>query len=188
MDDEERTDIINRLAALTGGMGVLKVGTNLKQEREILSNLSERALTAVSQAHRTGVVPGGGAAFVHSRKALDGLELEGEENFGVKVLNDALDAPFLQIVKNAGIESPSVAALRLEDAGTDYAYDVVRKEIVHAHESGLVDVHWRADRGAGNRCQRRSDGLGHKHDRFPPRSNTKYGTVNDVDNTLPFGI
>jgi chaperonin GroEL len=140
VDDEERTDIINRLAALTGGMGVLKVGTNLKQEREILSNLSERALTAVSQAHRTGVVPGGGAAFVHARKALDGLELEGEENFGVKVLNDALDAPFLQIVKNAGIESPSVAALHLEDAGTAYAYDVVRKELVHAHETGLVDV------------------------------------------------
>jgi chaperonin GroEL len=140
VDDEERPDIINRLAALTGGMGVLKVGTNLKQEREILSNLSERALTATSQAHRTGVVSGGGAAFVHARRALDNLKLEGEEKFGVKVLYDALDAPFLQIVKNAGIESPSVAALRLEEAGTAYAYDVVRKKLVNAHETGLVDV------------------------------------------------
>jgi chaperonin GroEL len=140
MDDEERPEIINRLAALTGGMGVLKVGTNLKQEREILSNLSERALTATSQAHRTGVVSGGGAAFVHARRALDNLKLEGEEKFGVKVLYDALDAPFLQIVKNAGIESPSVAALHLEEAGPAYAYDVISKQLVNAHETGLVDV------------------------------------------------
>jgi chaperonin GroEL len=140
VDDDERPEIINRLAALTGGMGVLKVGTNLKQERDVLSALSERALTAASQAHKTGVVPGGGAAFVHARKALDDLELEGEENFGVKVLRDALDAPFLQIVKNAGIESPSVAAIRLEEAGPAYAYDVVSKKLVDAHETGLVDV------------------------------------------------
>jgi chaperonin GroEL len=140
VDDDERPEIINRLAALTGGMGVLKVGTNLKQERDVLSALSERALIAASQAHKTGVVPGGGAAFVHARKALDDLELEGEENFGVKVLRDALDAPFLQIVKNAGIESPSVAAIRLEEAGPAYAYDVVSKKLVDAHETGLVDV------------------------------------------------
>ena len=140
VDDDERPEIINRLAALTGGMGVLKVGTNLKQERDVLSALSERALTAASQAHKTGVVPGGGAAFVHARNALDDLELEGEENFGVKVLRDALDAPFLQIVKNAGIESPSVAAIRLEEAGPAYAYDVVSKKLVDAHETGLVDV------------------------------------------------
>ncbi len=140
MDDEERPEIINRLAALTGGMGVLKVGTNLKQQRDILSGLSERALTAASQAHKTGVVPGGGAAFVHAREALDDLELEGEQNFGVKVLRDALDAPFLQLVKNAGIESPSVAALRLEEAGPAYTYDVVKKELVDAQETGLVDV------------------------------------------------
>ena len=140
MDDEERPEIINRLAALTGGMGVLKVGTNLKQQRDILSSLSERALTAASQAHKTGVVPGGGAAFVHAREALDDLELEGEQNFGVKVMRDALDAPFLQLVKNAGIESPSVAALRLEEAGPAYAYDVVKKKLVDAQETGLVDV------------------------------------------------
>ena len=140
VDDDERSEIINRLAALTGGMGVLKVGTNLKQERDILSGLSERALTAVSLAHRTGVVPGGGAAFIHARRALDELELEGDENFGVKVLRDALDAPFLQIVKNAGIESPSVAALHLEEAGPGYAYDVVGKEIVDARATGLIDV------------------------------------------------
>ena len=140
MDDDERPEIINRLAALTGGMGVLKVGTNLKQQRDILSGLSERALTAASQAHKTGVVPGGGAAFVHAREALDDLELEGEQNFGVKVLRDALDAPFLQLVKNAGIESPSVAALRLEEAGPAYAYDVVKKKLVDAQETGLVDV------------------------------------------------
>ena len=140
MDDDERPEIINRLAALTGGMGVLKVGTNLKHERDILSALSERALSVVSQAHKTGVVPGGGAAFVHARKALDDLEMEGEEKVGVKVLRDALDAPFLQIVRNAGIESPSVAAIRLEEAGPAYAYDVVGKELVDARESGLVDV------------------------------------------------
>ena len=140
MDDDERPEIINRLAALTGGMGVLKVGTNHKVERDVLSGLSERALTAASQAHKTGVVPGGGAAFVHARKALDDLELVGEENFGVKVLHDALDAPFVQIVKNSGIESPSVAALRLGEAGPAYAYDVLKKELVDAQETGLVDV------------------------------------------------
>ena len=56
------------------------------------------------------------------------------------MLRDALDAPFLQLVKNAGIESPSVAALRLEEAGPAYAYDVVKKKLVDAQETGLVDV------------------------------------------------
>lgn len=140
MDDEERPEIINRLAALSGGMGVLKVGTNLKQEREILSGLAERALTAVSQAHKTGVVPGGGAAFVHARKALDGLELGFEEGVGAKVLRDSLHAPFMQIVKNAGISSPSVVAMHLEEKGPDFAYDVIKKRFVDAHETGLVDV------------------------------------------------
>lgn len=140
VDDEERPDIINRLAALTGGMGVLKVGTNLKQEREVLSALSERALTAVSQAHRTGVLPGGGAAFVHARHALDDLEMKGDENVGVKVLQDSLQAPFLQIVKNAGLESPSVAAIRLEEAGPAHAYDVIKGKLVDARATGLVDV------------------------------------------------
>ena len=140
MDDEERPEIINRLAALSGGMGVLKVGTNLKQEREILSGLSERALTAVSQAYKTGVVPGGGAAFVHARKALDDLELGFEEGVGAKVLRDSLHAPFMQIVKNAGISSPSVVAMHLEEKGPDCAYDVIKKKFVDAHETGLVDV------------------------------------------------
>lgn len=140
VDDDERDDIINRLAALTGGMGVLKVGTNLKHERDIVSALSERALTATSLAHRTGVVPGGGAAFVHARSALDKLEMDGDEKVGVKVLRDALDAPFLQIVQNAGIESPSVAALRLEEAGPAYTFDVVKEKLVDAQETGLVDV------------------------------------------------
>lgn len=140
VDDDERDEIVNRLSALTGGMGVLKVGTNLKHERDVISALSERALTAVSQAHRTGVVPGGGAAFVHARHALDKLDLEGEQGVGVKVLKDSLGAPFRQIVKNAGMESPSVAAIRLEEAGPAYAYDVVKKQLVNAHETGLVDV------------------------------------------------
>ncbi len=140
MDDEERPEIINRLAALGGGMGVLKVGTNLKQERDILSSLSERALTAVSQAHKTGVVPGGGAAFVHTRQVLDDLPVEGEEGVGVKVLRDALGAPFLQIVKNAGLDSPAVVAMRLEEAGPSYAYDVIGKKFVDAREEGLLDV------------------------------------------------
>ena len=85
-------------------------------------------------------MPGGGAAFVHARNALDRLEMDGDENVGVKVLRDALDAPFLQIVSNAGIESPSVAALRLEEAGPAYTYDVVKQKLVNAQETGLVDV------------------------------------------------
>lgn len=140
MDDEERPDLINRLAALTGGMGVLKVGANSKQEREVLSTLSERALTAASQAHKTGVVPGGGAAFVHVRKALDDVPTEGEAAVGVKVLRDTLSAPCLQILKNAGIDYPTVIAARLEEAGPSYAYDVLAADLVNAQAAGLVDV------------------------------------------------
>lgn len=140
IDDDERPDLINRLAALTGGMGVLKVGAGSKHERDVLATLSERALTAVSQAHRTGVVPGAGAGFVHVRRALDEVDVPGEAAVGVKVMQDSLSAPFLQIIKNAGIDYPTALAVRLEEAGPEKTYDVIADEFVNAEEAGLVDV------------------------------------------------
>ena len=79
LDDEERPVLVKRLAAMSGGMGVLKIGADSKQTREVEAQNAERALKVLSAAQRGGVVPGGGAALFHCIPALDAIEAEGDD-------------------------------------------------------------------------------------------------------------
>ncbi len=139
-NDDDRPLLMSRLASLSGGMGTLKVGAIGKLEREVLAVNAERALKVLSTAQLTGVVPGGGAAFVHARAALKNVHFGDDADYGVKLINDILDAPLRQILVNAHVPAPGVIIDRLTEAGPDSAYDVLQAKVGNAMECGVLDV------------------------------------------------
>lgn len=144
LDDEERPILVQRLSALTGGMGVLKIGTESKLEREVAAQNAERTLKVLSAAQYTGVVPGGGAAYFHAIPALDTLldsmEADGDQRFGVQIVQRALAAPLRQILDNAHLPSSSVVMDQIRRAGPTTTYDVMAEKVVDAWEGGVLDV------------------------------------------------
>ncbi len=140
LDDDERPDLVKRLAAMSGGMGVLKIGADSKVDREVQAQNADRAFKVLSGAQRSGVVPGAGAAFVHAIPALNDLDVEGDVAFGVEVIRRALSAPCRQMLENAHVPSSSVILEKIKQAGSGHTYDILKSSIVDAHQSGVLDV------------------------------------------------
>lgn len=142
-DDEERPILTRRLAALTGGIGVLKIGAHHQPERDLRRAQAERAWKVLSAVQRSGVVAGGGAALLHcQRSVLDAAaqEAEADRALGIRVLAHALVAPQRQMLVNAGISAPAVVLDQLAKRGAPAAYDVLAGAIVDAQQSGLLDA------------------------------------------------
>jgi chaperonin GroEL len=140
LDEEGRPLIVQRLAMLTGGMGLLKIGAESKLDREVRAQNAERALRVLSAAQHTGVVPGGGAAYFHTATALDAIEAEDDVRYGVQLVQRGLAAPLRQILDNAHVSSSSVIMDRIRRAGPEATYDVLTDKVVDAHEAGVLDV------------------------------------------------
>lgn len=140
LDDEQRPILLKRLSTLTQGVGELRVGATNHHERDLRRSSAERALRTLSAAHRGGVVAGGGAAFCHCRPMLEGIQAEGDVALGVAVVIRALSAPFLQILRNAHVDAPAVMVQHISDAGPPATYDVRSRQIVDAHQAGILDV------------------------------------------------
>jgi chaperonin GroEL len=140
LDDEARPLTVQRLAALNGGMGVLKIGTESKLDREVRAQNAERTLKVLSAAQHTGMVPGGGAAYLHCIEALKQVEASEEILFGVQVVQRALEAPLRQILDNSHLPSSSVVIDQIRQAGPTATYDVVNSRVVDAFEAGVLDV------------------------------------------------
>ena len=129
-----------RLARLSGSAGILKVGAATKTEREVLHQKAEKGIKAVKAALQEGVVPGGGAAYIQCLEAVQSLPASnGEEEMGIKAVVQALQAPFLTILGNSGIGTPSVVLEDLRRGEADCVYDVLQKKIVPSCEAGLLD-------------------------------------------------
>jgi chaperonin GroEL len=140
LDDEARPLLVKRLSAMTGGMGVLKIGTDSKLDREVMAQNAERALKVLSAAQHGGVAPGGGAAFLHCIPALADVEAEEDAAFGVEIVRRALAEPIRVILENAHVPSSSVIMDQVEQAGPSATYDVLDKRVVDAYEAGILDV------------------------------------------------
>lgn len=140
LDDEDRPVLLKRLAAMSGGMGVLKIGADSKLDREVQAQNAERALKVLSAAQRSGVVPGGGAALFHTVHAMDGLEAKGDVAFGVEIVRRAVSEPCRQILENAHVPSSGVILDRIRRAGPGATYDVITEKVVDAYDAGIVDV------------------------------------------------
>ena len=144
LDDDDRPNLIARLATFTGGIGRLKVGADSKVHREILYRQSERSFNVLSSAQRNGVVAGGGGAYVHAaaalRTAIASNGVSGEVLMGMQLIERVLSAPLKQIVKNAAIDVPAVIADRVATAGAPMTYDALSGSVVDAFESGILDI------------------------------------------------
>jgi chaperonin GroEL len=108
--DYDKEKLQERLAKITGGIAVVKVGAPTEAAMKERKDRVEDALHATKAAVEEGVVPGGGVALLRCASALEGLKLKGDENFGREIVAKALEAPIKQLGVNAGVEGSVVAA------------------------------------------------------------------------------
>jgi chaperonin GroEL len=106
--DFDREKLQERLAKLSGGVAIIKVGAATEVELKEKKHRIEDALQATRAAVEEGIIAGGGVALIDAMDALDGLELDEEEMIGVKIIRKALDEPMRQIANNAGFEGSVV--------------------------------------------------------------------------------
>jgi chaperonin GroEL len=116
--DYDREKLQERLAKLVGGVAVVKVGAATEVEMKEKKARVEDALHATRAAAEEGIVPGGGVALLRARTVLDGLKVDPEHQFGVRIIDRAIEEPLRQIVANAGLEGSVVVQQVKEGKGT----------------------------------------------------------------------
>jgi len=136
--DFDREKLQERLAKLSGGVAVLKVGAPTEVELKEKKHRIEDALSAARAGVEEGMVAGGGSVLIHALPALDKLEVLGDEAIGVNILRRALEEPLRQIVINAGMEgSVVVEAVRKLKPG--HGYDAQKGEYTDMFAAGVID-------------------------------------------------
>jgi chaperonin GroEL len=142
LDDDRRPPLQRRLAALSGGVGVLRIGAHTEPERALRRNAAERAWKVLSAVQRGGVVPGAGAALLHgtAQARAAAQDQPAEVAFGVNVLAEALAAPLRQILANAGVTAPARIVGQVADAGSPATYDVRAGRVTDALAGGPLDA------------------------------------------------
>ncbi len=131
-----------RLARLSGGIGVLKLGAYTEQEREIKKEQVKKTLRVLETAYDGGLIPGGGVAFLAClpalREARAACQHE-DETYGVALVEAALKAPFLQIVRNHGNVHPPLALDAVQRLGPGYGFDVLHGDYACMTERRILD-------------------------------------------------
>ena len=136
--DFDREKLHERLAKLSGGVAVIKVGAATETELKEKKLRIEDALNATRAAVEEGIVSGGGTALVNVQKVVDALELEGDLATGTKIVSRSLEEPLRQIAENAGLEG-SVIVARLKSEEKGIGYNAATDEWVNMIEAGIVD-------------------------------------------------
>lgn len=136
--DFDREKLHERLAKLSGGVAVIKVGAVTETELKEKKLRIEDALNATRAAVEEGIVSGGGTALVNVQKVVDALELEGDLATGAKIVSRSLEEPLRQIAENAGLEG-SVIVARLKSEEKGIGYNAATDEWVNMIEAGIVD-------------------------------------------------
>jgi chaperonin GroEL len=136
--DYDREKLQERLAKLIGGVAVINVGAATEIEMKEKKDRVEDALNATRAAVEEGIVPGGGVAFLRVLKALDKLELAGEEKMGVNIIRRALQEPMRQIANNAGFEGSVVVQKVMESKG-NVGFNAETGKYEDLMEAGIID-------------------------------------------------
>jgi len=134
----DKEKLQERLAKLAGGVAVIKVGAATETELKEKKLRIEDALNATRAAVEEGIVAGGGTALVNVIRALDKVELEGDEATGLSIVRAALEAPIRQIAANAGLEG-AVIVERLKKEAVGIGYNAANGQWVNMLEAGIVD-------------------------------------------------
>ena len=137
--DYDKEKLQERVAKLSGGVAVIKVGAATEIEMKEKKARLEDALHATRAAVEEGVVPGGGVAFVRVQKSLDKLTGANEDqNVGIRILSRAIEEPLRQIVQNAG-EDGSVVLAKVREGKGSFGYNAATGEYGDMIEMGILD-------------------------------------------------
>ena len=138
--DFDREKLAERLAKLSGGVAVVKVGAATEVEMKERKLRIEDALNATKAAVQEGIVAGGGTAFVSAIPAVEDLvaSLDGEEKLGAQIIRRALEEPLRQIAINAGLEG-SVIIQNVINSESQIGFDALNEDYVNMIEAGIVD-------------------------------------------------
>ena len=136
--DYDREKLQERLAKLSGGVAIIKVGAATEIELKEKKQRVEDALSATRAAVEEGIVTGGGLALIRARGALDSLDVSGDEQTGVNTLNRALEQPLKLIAENTGVSGDVIIAESVKGEG-DWGYDAEVGEFTHLLERGIMD-------------------------------------------------
>lgn len=137
----EREKLENRIASLTGGRAIIRIGSNSGTEQEILTAMANTAVRSAQSAIRVGFVPGGGAAFVYAIPAVEQLStsLSGDEKTGAGLVAQALTAPARQLAANAGANGTAVV-YKLLKSNSFTVFDPISNSFGSCLESGIKDA------------------------------------------------
>ncbi|MBE3145155.1 MAG: chaperonin GroEL [Planctomycetes bacterium] len=142
--DYDKEKLQERLAKLSGGVAIIRVGAATETELKEKKHRVEDALSATRAAVEEGIVPGGGVALINAMSVLDGIKMGNEdEQIGVNIVRKSLEVPMRKIVENAGQEgSVVVANVRDEQKrkkNKNFGYDVLRDEYIDMVKGGVID-------------------------------------------------
>jgi len=137
--DYDKEKLQERLAKLSGGVAVIKVGAATEIELKEKKARVEDALHATRAAIEEGVIPGGGATLLRVASAVDALGLEGDLHTGVEILKRALQEPLRQLVANAGLEGSVVVEHLSREKRANWGFDVMSESYVDLVKAGIID-------------------------------------------------
>lgn len=138
--DFDKEKLQERLAKLSGGVGVIRVGAATETEMKEAKYRMEDALNATKAAVEEGVIFGGGSAYIHAQKDVEEAtkDLTGDEKTGAKIVLKALEAPLFNIAENAGLDG-SVIVNKVKESEVGVGFDAYKEEYVNMMDDGVLD-------------------------------------------------
>jgi chaperonin GroEL len=138
--DYDREKLQERMAKLTGGVAVIRVGGATEVEVKEKKDRVDDAVHATKAAVEEGVVAGGGAALLYATKAINGVNVENaDQKVGIEIVRNALKAPMRQIAENAGAEGAIVVATLLERGEINWGFDAQSSDYKDMLKAGIID-------------------------------------------------
>ncbi|MGL6153694.1 MAG: chaperonin GroEL [Cetobacterium sp.] len=134
----DKEKLQERLAKLSGGVAVIKVGAATETEMKDKKLRIEDALNATRAAVEEGIVPGGGVALIEILRDMENYVLDGEEGIGVEIVKRALSAPLRQIALNAGLDG-GVVVEKVKNLSNGWGLNAATEEYVNMIECGIID-------------------------------------------------
>jgi len=142
-NDYDREKLQERLAKLSGGVAIIRVGAGTEVELKEKKHRVEDAVSATKAALEEGIVPGGGVILINCMKALDDLKADGDAQIGIDVFRRALEEPLRQIAVNAGLNGQvvleNVRRAQKEKKNSNIGYEVLAGEYADMLKKGVVD-------------------------------------------------
>ena len=136
----DKEKLQERLAKLSGGVAVIRVGAATETEMKEAKLRMEDALNATRAAVEEGVIAGGGSAYIHAQSAVEKIveKLDGDEKTGAKIVLKALESPLFTIAYNAGLEG-AVIVNKVKESKVNFGFDAYKEEYVNMMDAGIID-------------------------------------------------